>query len=145
MNVGKRRKARVLALKILYIYEINDFSNLDNIVDEVFRLEENLTDDVKDYSLNLIKKVTLFFDKLNEIIDGVTKNWSIHRMAIIDKNILRIALVEIFFQDNVPDVVAIDEAIEIAKLYSTSDSGGFVNGILDKILKNKEKYLSEFK
>jgi len=143
--LGKRRKARILALKILYIYEINEFSNLDNIIDEVFRIEENLTDDVKDYSLNLIKKVTLFFNKLNEIIDSVTKNWSIQRMAIIDKNILRIALVEIFFQDNVPDIVAIDEAIEIAKLYSTSDSGGFVNGILDKILKNKEKYLSEFK
>ncbi|KUK50782.1 MAG: transcription antitermination factor NusB [bacterium] len=143
--MGKRRKARILALKILYIYEINEFSNLDNIIDEVFRIEENLTDDVKDYSLNLIKKVTLFFNKLNEIIDSVTKNWSIQRMAIIDKNILRIALVEIFFQDNVPDIVAIDEAIEIAKLYSTSDSGGFVNGILDKILKNKEKYLSEFK
>ncbi|HAF07614.1 TPA: transcription antitermination factor NusB [candidate division WOR-3] len=145
MKLGKRRKARILALKILYIYEINEFSNLDNIIDEVFRIEENLTDDVKDYSLNLIKKVTLFFNKLNEIIDSVTKNWSIQRMAIIDKNILRIALVEIFFQDNVPDIVAIDEAIEIAKLYSTSDSGGFVNGILDKILKNKEKYLSEFK
>lgn len=143
--MGKRRKARILALKILYIYEINDFSNLDNIIDEVFKLEENLTDDVKDYSLNIIKKVTFFFDKLNEIIDGVTKNWSIHRMAVIDKNILRIALVEIFLQDNVPDIVAIDEAIEIAKLYSTSDSGGFVNGILDKILKNKEKYLPEFK
>lgn len=143
--MGKRRKARILALKVLYIYEINEFSNLDNIIDEVFKLEDNLTDDVKDYSLNIIKKVTLFFDKLNEIIDGVTKNWSIHRMAVIDKNILRIALVEIFLQDNVPDIVAIDEAIEIAKLYSTSDSGGFVNGILDKILKNKEKYLPEFK
>ncbi|MEO0288746.1 MAG: transcription antitermination factor NusB [candidate division WOR-3 bacterium] len=143
--MGKRRKARILALKVLYIYEINEFSNLDSIIDEVFKLEENLTDDVKDYSLNIIKKVTLFFDKLNEIIDGVTKNWSIHRMAVIDKNILRIALVEIFLQDNVPDIVAIDEAIEIAKLYSTSDSGGFVNGILDKILKNKEKYLPEFR
>ncbi|MEO0234177.1 MAG: transcription antitermination factor NusB [candidate division WOR-3 bacterium] len=143
--MGKRRKARILALKVLYIYEINDFSNLDNIIDEVFKLEDNLTDDVKEYSLNVIKKVTLFFDKLNEIIDGVTKNWSIHRMAVIDKNILRIALVEIFLQDNVPDIVAIDEAIEIAKLYSTSDSGGFVNGILDKILKNKEKYLPEFR
>ncbi|MEJ5307647.1 MAG: transcription antitermination factor NusB [candidate division WOR-3 bacterium] len=143
--MGKRRKARILALKVLYIYEINEFSNLENIIDEVFRLEDNLSDDVKDYSLNIIKKVTLFFDKLNELIDGVTKNWSIHRMAVIDKNILRIALVEIFLQDNVPDIVAIDEAIEIAKLYSTSDSGGFVNGILDKILKNKEKYLPEFK
>jgi N utilization substance protein B len=143
--VGKRRKARILALKVLYIYEIYEFSILENLIVGVFRLEDNLSDDVKDYSLNIIKKVTLFFDKLNELIDGVTKNWSIHRMAVIDKNILRIALVEIFLQDNVPDIVAIDEAIEIAKLYSTSDSGGFVNGILDKILKNKEKYLPEFK
>lgn len=143
--MGKRRKARILALKILYIYEINDFSNFEQIVDEVFKLEDSLTDDVKDYTLNLVKKVTLFLDKLNEIINSVTKNWSIHRMAIIDKNILRIALAEIFLQDNVPDVVAIDEAIEIAKIYSTSDSGGFVNGILDKVLKSKEKYLKDFK
>ncbi len=143
--VGKRRRARILALKILYMYEMNEYSELEKRIDDIISVESPLTDDVKSYSLNLVNKVVLFFDKLNQIIDSVTKNWSIERMAHIDKNILRIALIEIFMQDDVPDVVAIDEAIDIAKMYSTADSGGFVNGILDKILKNKEKYLADFK
>jgi len=145
MMVGKRRRARILALKILYMYEMNEYSELEKRIDDIISVESPLTDDVKSYSLNLVNKVVLFFDKLNQIIDSVTKNWSIERMAHIDKNILRIALIEIFMQDDVPDVVAIDEAIDIAKMYSTADSGGFVNGILDKILKNKEKYLADFK
>lgn len=145
MIVGKRRRARILALKILYMYEMNEYSELERRIDDIISIESPLTDDVKTYALNLVNKVVLFFDKLNQMIDSVTKNWSIERMAQIDKNILRIALVEIFMQDDVPDVVAIDEAIDIAKMYSTADSGGFVNGILDKILKNKEKYLTDFK
>jgi len=109
-------------------------------LDEVFELEENLTDDVKKYAVNLTNKVILYYDKLNKLINDATKNWKIERMAVIDKNILRIALVEIYLQDKVPDVVAIDEAIEIAKEYSTDDSGSFVNGILDFIIKNKKEF-----
>ena len=140
MNLGKRREARILAMKALYIYEMNEVREIESVLDEVFELEENLTDDVKKYAVNLTNKVILYYDKLNKLINNATKNWKIERMAVIDKNILRIALVEIYLQDKVPDVVAIDEAIEIAKEYSTDDSGSFVNGILDFIIKNKKEF-----
>ena len=61
------------------------------------------------------------------------KNWDIHRMAVIDRNILRLAIYEIMFRDDIPPVVSINEAVDIAKRYSTEESGKFVNGILDKI------------
>ncbi|MGE3062736.1 MAG: transcription antitermination factor NusB [bacterium] len=145
MNLGKRRESRVLAMKALYMYEMNDCGDMESILNEVFELEENLSDDVKKYAVNLTNKATLFYDKLNNLINNATKNWKIERMAVIDKNIIRIALVEIYLQDKVPDVVAINEAIEIAKEYSTNDSGGFVNGILDFIVKNKDEFEKKLK
>lgn len=127
-------------MKALYIYEVNEEKKIHPIINEMFELEDDLTDEVKEYALNLSEKVVLFYDKLNDVINSATKNWKIERMAVIDRNILRIALVEVFLQDSVPDIVAIDEAIELAKEYSTIDSGGFVNGILDYVVKNKEKF-----
>lgn len=138
--MGKRRESRVIAMKALYIYEVNEEKKIHPIINEMFELEDDLTDEVKEYALNLSEKVVLFYDKLNDVINSATKNWKIERMAVIDRNILRIALVEVFLQDSVPDIVAIDEAIELAKEYSTIDSGGFVNGILDYVVKNKEKF-----
>lgn len=132
-------------MKALYMYEMNDCGDMESILNEVFELEENLSDDVKKYAVNLTNKATLFYDKLNNLINNATKNWKIERMAVIDKNIIRIALVEIYLQDKVPDVVAINEAIEIAKEYSTNDSGGFVNGILDFIVKNKDEFEKKLK
>jgi N utilization substance protein B len=132
-------------MKALYMYEMNEVKDIEPILQEVFELEDDLTEDVKKYAMNLTNKAILFYDKLNNLINNATKNWKIERMAVIDKNILRIALVEIYLQDKVPDVVAIDEAIEIAKEYSTDDSGGFVNGILDFIVKNKEEFEKKLK
>lgn len=132
-------------MKALYMFEMNDRKDVESILEEIFEIEEELTDDVKKYAVNLTNKAVLYYDKLNGLINNATKNWKIERMAVIDKNILRIALVEIYLQDKVPDVVAIDEAIEIAKEYSTDDSGGFVNGILDFIVKNKDEFEKKLK
>lgn len=129
-------------MKVLYIHELVD-ENPADIIDEIAEIEEIDDDSIKEYAVNIIKKVLINLDSLNNIIENSTKNWTIRRMAVVDRNILRIALAEIFFQESVPDIVAIDEAIEIAKEYSTEDSGGFVNGILDSVVKNKEQYLKE--
>ncbi len=139
---GKRRKARILAMKVLYVHELVD-DNPADIIDEIAVIEEIDDESIKEYAMNIIRKVMLNMDNLNNIIENSTKNWTIKRMAVVDRNILRIALAEIFFQESVPDIVAIDEAIEIAKEYSTEDSGGFVNGILDSVVKKKDEFLKE--
>ena len=141
--MGKRRESRTLALKVLYMYELVG-GNQQQILEDTAE-KEDIADDitVKDYAYNLITKVIANMDILNSIIEECTENWTISRMAVIDRNILRMAITEILLQDNVPDVVAIDEAIEIAKAYSTEDSGGFVNGILDYIVNNKKQFIEK--
>jgi len=70
---------------------------------------------------------------LDDIIKKHAKNWDLHRMAAVDRNILRLALYEMHYRDDIPPVVSINEAVDIAKKFSTQDSGKFVNGILDKV------------
>jgi transcription antitermination protein NusB len=72
-------------------------------------------------------------DAVDELIKRHAKNWDMHRMAAVDRNILRLAVYEMLFRDDIPPVVSINEAVDIAKKFSTQDSGKFVNGILDKI------------
>ena len=76
-------------------------------------------------------------------VDTVARNWDIKRMAIVDRNILRMAAYELLYKPDVPPVVAINEAIDLAKRYSTENSGSFVNGILDRIRANAPKNESE--
>lgn len=72
-------------------------------------------------------------DEADEIIKKHAKNWELHRIAAVDRNILRLAIYEMLHRDDIPPVVSINEAVDIAKKFSTQDSGKFVNGILDKI------------
>ena len=71
--------------------------------------------------------------EIDQRLQAVTRNWDLRRMAIVDRNVLRMAVYELMFCDDVPPKVAINEAIEIGKKFSTANSGGFVNGILDRI------------
>jgi len=76
--------------------------------------------------------------KIDELITQYTKNWNLKRMASVDRNILRVAIYELVFYKDTPVNVVINEAVELAKKYSTSESGGFVNGILDKVKEVRE-------
>jgi transcription antitermination protein NusB len=71
--------------------------------------------------------------RIDDEIKKYAKNWDMHRMAAVDRNILRLAIYEMLFRDDIPPVVSINEAVDIAKKFSTGDSGKFVNGILDRI------------
>jgi N utilization substance protein B len=72
-------------------------------------------------------------ETLDAIIQRLAKNWDLHRMAVVDRNILRLAIHEMLHRDDIPPVVSINEAVDIAKKFSTVESGKFVNGILDKV------------
>jgi len=72
-------------------------------------------------------------DEADALIKKHAQNWDLHRMAAVDRNVLRLAIYEMLYRDDIPPVVSINEAVDIAKKFSTQDSGKFVNGILDKV------------
>ena len=94
-------------------------------------------DEIFDYARVLVEGVIEKHSEIDDQIETFSQGWSLDRMPALDKAILRVALYEILFNDEVPDAVAIDEAVEIAKEYSTDDSGSFVNGLLARIASTK--------
>ena len=93
---------------------------------------------VREFARTLIDGCWQHRASLDETIGAVAENWDIHRMAVVDRNILRLAAYELLFVEDVPPKVSINEAIDLAKRYSTADSGAFVNGILDRIRSQTE-------
>jgi transcription antitermination protein NusB len=132
---GKRRKARETALKLLYSLELNPKDPADIIKDYCVFTESG---DVDEFALKLFSGIIESKDKIDGYIKNCVKNWKMDRIAVIDKNIMRIAIYEMLTLDEIPHIVSINEAVDIAKKYSTKDSGKFVNGILDKINKDIE-------
>ncbi len=133
-----RRAAREAALKSIYAVEVGRNSTQDvtkNIIKDTFRDDR---DSIKFAEKLLLITVDYASDHDNIIEDHI-KNWEVHRLAIIDKLILRMAISELLFFDEIPTKVTINEAIELAKSYSTRKSGNFVNGILDAVLNTLKK------
>jgi N utilization substance protein B len=89
--------------------------------------------------LRLLGETLSHSDEADKIIAKVAENWHLSRMAAIDRNVLRLGTVELMFIEDIPEKVAINEAIEIAKRFSTENSGRFVNGILDKVARLKRE------
>jgi N utilization substance protein B len=98
---------------------------------------------VREYAEMLVERVVGQREEIDELLQQHTTNWSLARMAVIDRNVLRLAVAELRFSPDVPYRVIIDEAVEIAKLYGTDDSGKFVNGIIDAIYKKLAPQLPE--
>jgi len=132
--MGRRRNARVLALTFMYQYDLRTYDRLDDIIHYTLFLDEYEVD-VVNYATKLASGVVKNIDEVDELISKSAENWSIGRMATLDRNILRISIFEMLYEKDVPKNVTINEAVEMAKTYSTEKSGEFVNGILDKISK----------
>ena len=128
-----RREAREAALKSIYAVEVgkNSPQQATKLIIKVSL--NNDTESVKFAEKLLLTTVDSASDH-DQLIDDHIKNWDVNRLAIIDKLILRMAISELLYFDDVPTKVSINEAIELAKEYSTRKSGNFVNGILDAIL-----------
>lgn len=129
----KRTLARECALKVLYMIEISRDSAEASMED--FWSRETHREDVKNFANTLIKGTRGNLSRIDSIISDSAANWEIKRMAVIDKNILRLGIFEMLYMDDIPVKVSINEAIELAKKYGDIDSGKFVNGILDKVKK----------
>jgi len=137
--MGNRRKARELALNALFQGEMTATSAVENfpLLCENFEINKKAIP----YGQELVYGITDKRDELDAKIEESAVNWRVSRMSVLDRNIIRLAAYEMMFKEDVPPRVAIDEAIELAKRYCAEDSPGFINGILDAILKNigKEK------
>jgi len=132
--MGSRRKGREGALKALYALEYTrEQGDREAAVARCLDVVLELPEETRGFAQTLVDGVRGQWDTINELIAQTSKRWKIERMAIIDRNILRIATFEIRFRDDIPVKVAINEAIEIAKKFGSQESPAFVNGILDRI------------
>jgi transcription antitermination factor NusB len=127
----KRTQARELALQILYQLDLRG----DEILDEIMAAVAPGTGDpeMSDFAREIVLGVRDKKATIDRQIEEVAKNWQLKRMAAIDRNILRLATYELLYREDIPPLVTINEAIDIAKKFSTKNSGPFVNGILDNI------------
>ncbi|MFH0840260.1 MAG: transcription antitermination factor NusB [Candidatus Omnitrophota bacterium] len=134
----KRTKAREYALKVLYQIEMTKDGYADALK-SFWERESEKEDSIGEFAGQLVKGVVENMKEIDATITKYATNWQIDRMAVVDRNILRIAAFEILHLDDIPPKVSINEAVDIAKKYGDKDSGKFVNGVLDKINKMKEK------
>ena len=133
MSVPIRRKARELALQVLYQKEstgVNEPKALELVL-------ENFQADKKaiSYARTLLNGISLLQERIDELIAGQSEHWRMERMAMVDRNILRIAVYELCEMPDIPSSVIINEAIEVAGRFSTEDAFSFINGILDGVMK----------
>src|SRR5271154_5393997 len=154
--MGKRREARERGVQFLFQHDLNPPEDLDRALNEFWdtqraaaiaeekgpatwgqqiELPPPTVEEVETrlFADPLIRGALEHRDVIDEKIKSHAKNWEFHRIAAVDRNIMRLAIYEMLFREDIPPVVSINEAVDIAKKFSTQDSGKFVNGILDKI------------
>jgi N utilization substance protein B len=154
--MGQRREARERAVQFLFQHDLNPSDKLDEALDQFWDsqrapaiAEEKASATwgrkpdlppasaaelaTRQFADRLIRGVVEHRAELDQRITQFAQNWDLKRMAVVDRNVLRLAIYEMYFRQDIPPVVSINEAVDIAKKFSTEDSGKFVNGILDKI------------
>jgi len=133
--MGVRRDAREAAVQYLYQREMQGDQS-DQALEEFYEMR-GLSPSGKRFCNELLEGWMQHREEIDEVIAKNARNFEFNRLSAVDRNVLRIACHEILFRSDIPAPVAINEAIEIAKKYSTEDSGKFVNGVLDNIRKQK--------
>jgi N utilization substance protein B len=134
--VGSRRRARELALQLLYQYEVTESS--PELMQDNFEEWKGATDGVREFADILLRGVLIHIEEIDGQLGQQTAHWRLERLAAVDRNILRLAMYELLYHSETPHAVVIDEAIEIAKKYGAEDSPRFVNGVLDGYVKRRE-------
>lgn len=132
----KRTIAREHVLKVLYQRDITN-RQIDQVVEQYWEEQEDRDDETMNFANRLIFGISSHLKEIDKKISEYANNWQLKRMAVIDRNVLRLGLYELQFEPEIPPKVTINEAIELAKKYGDLESGKFVNGILDKIHKTE--------
>ena len=134
----KRRKAREFALQLLFQADFTK-RELEKKDLEEFWSGKTVTRESREFTESLVKGTLEKLDDIDMIIEKATENWLLKRMAAVDRNILRFAAYELLYRNDIPTAVTINEAIEIAKRFSSMESASFLNGVLDKLAKEVVK------
>jgi len=137
--MGNRHKAREFTLQILFQ---RDF--LETRIEEIQRLfwaDISTPPEVRIFSDRLVSGVVDNQEQIDRLLADYSENWTLERMTGVDRNILRMAIYEILYCDEIPKNVTINEAVEIGKRFGSEDSGAFVNGIIDKIARDHKPEL----
>jgi N utilization substance protein B len=154
--MGKRREARERAVQFLFQHDLNPPEDLERALAQFWESQQaaSIAEEkggatwgqpielspptaeeaaVRLFAEPLIRGALEHREEADGVIKKHAKNWALHRIAVVDRNILRLAIFEMLHREDIPPVVSINEAVDIAKKFSTQDSGKFVNGILDKV------------
>lgn len=131
----ERHRARMQALQMLYQREITGVSTHRIVSEESFSTEDGIPDE---YARALAQGVEEHLSEIDGLLGEVSEHWSVSRMPVVDRNILRLATYELLRVPEVPPSVAINEAVELAKVYGGEDSSKFVNGVLGRIAEHRE-------
>ena len=129
---GKRRLARELAVQFLYQFDVSG-GTLEEALPLFWQTQSEVNDSGRQFAEELVCGVIDNREVIDEKIARYTEHWDLPRIAAVDRNILRLAMYEMLYRDDIPPVVSINEAVDIAKKFSTRESGAFVNGILDRL------------
>ncbi|MBF0619700.1 MAG: transcription antitermination factor NusB [Candidatus Omnitrophica bacterium] len=132
----KRSVARECALKILYQIEMTR-RPVEESVAAFWEQEPEHEEDVRDFTFKLVDGIYQHLKEIDDKITGYATNWQLNRMAVIDRNVLRMGLYELKHAVGIPPKVAINEAVELVKKFGDTESSKFINGILDKIHKQE--------
>ncbi|MBI3616213.1 MAG: transcription antitermination factor NusB [Candidatus Omnitrophica bacterium] len=137
---GKRSQARESAFKVLYQLDVTKDSPQEGL--EIFFRNHRVAADSKPFVTRLVEGTRAHLPQIDELLTKYATNWALTRMAMVDRNILRLGSFELLFSDETPPKVVINEAVELAKRFGTPDSGKFVNGVLDSVHKSDEAKIS---
>jgi N utilization substance protein B len=134
--IRRRTRAREIALQVLFQFDVRGEgygAEVGKTVTQLCTDEAESEAEIAEFAARLVDGTLQHRTAIDERLQSVTKNWDLRRMATVDRNVLRMAVYELAHCNDVPPKVAINEAIELGKKFSTANSGGFVNGILDRI------------
>jgi N utilization substance protein B len=132
--MGQRRKARECALQILFQLEFNSAEPQTLI--KGYWEHQRASGDVREYGTWIVQRILEHGETIDRAVQAASKNWRLARMAVVDRNILRIAVCELLYEPALVPAIVMNEAIEIAKRYSGEESAVFVNGVLDAVVRH---------
>ena len=131
--MSPRRQSRIVAMQMLYQIQLTNAPV--PVVMEQFWQNHDTSAKLRPFAVELVEGTTSHLQVIDELLQNTSKNWKLHRMPVVDLSILRCAAYEILYLSDIDPATSINEAVEIAKIYSTPDSPKFINGILDNIPK----------
>ncbi len=141
--MGYRRKSRELAMQALFYMDMSQNVSMETL--ELYCQHFPPSKKAQPFFMELVKGVINTRSKIDSFIERYSSNWKISRMSCVDRNVMRVAVYELLYCQEIPPKVSINEAIDVGKKFGTDESGAFINGILDSIRRAMEKETSDIK